>query len=400
MRGTTGRIALLAIAAARLMTGQQLQISLQLDRLYPSTVMVHEIHVSALTTAPLPQHASDYEVSVNGAARPGLIIGVRPAKNGQTHQTDTSVIFLLVSNQAVKEGDEVLVRTTETPARTSAAIKAPAQAPNFALTLTPAFVQSAGLKNGQKRAVGQLGVAFNEMTLTPGWRNARTYLSTNSFISSDAKDKQSTVNLAFGLERSLLKRWYLPFRAETKLVGDQVIDNASSVSSAGVASLIPWGWTAGLLRNPVFDAPVSPDVGIDVQFEQRLRQDAFSRNKFADKSALRLHGRSTWANIRLLKGNGNGDPVELEVAGQGWYLPHQHTGGATGRVLVDRLEGMVEVSVLVPISKIAVTRTGIATPQKGTKSVIRVKYARGANEANGFRHFSQLSLGVEVTGAK
>ncbi|HXJ44180.1 MAG TPA: hypothetical protein VNH18_33140 [Bryobacteraceae bacterium] len=392
--------ALALLTAASAAAQDELQITPQLDRLFPSTVVVHEIRVVAQTTDPLPENAADFEVLVNGAVKPGVVMGVRLVKDGKTHQTDHTVIFLRVPNQVLKEGSSVQVRTVAAPVRTSGSAKVPAQGPNFAMTLGPSVVPGEVLTSGPKRAVGQLTVAFDEMTLTPGWMGARTYLKTASVISSDAKDTKSNVNLALGLERSLLKRWYVPFHVETKLLGDQVLDNASWVSSAGVTTLVPWGWTRGLLRNWLLEAPISPDFGLDAQLERRLRQDAQSRKNFLDKDAFRLYAHSTWARIRLLKGSGAGEPVEMEVAGSGWYLPGQHTGGPTGKILVDRLEGLLEVSVLVPVSKITVSSMGLTTPTQGTKSVVRVKYSHGANEANGFRHSSSLSLGVEVTGAK
>ena len=69
-------------------------------------------------------------------------------------------------------------------------------------------------------------------------------------------------------------------------------------------------------------------------------------------------------------------------------------------MLKDRLEGYFQASVLVPVSKVAVSDTGLATAQKGTKTQIRVQYSLGANEANGFKHSSRLSIGVEATTSK
>ena len=34
---------------------------------------------------------------------------------------------------------------------------------------------------------------------------------------------------------------------------------------------------------------------------------------------------------------------------------------------------------------------------KDLKQRVRIKYAAGANEANGWKHFSQLTIGVEAT---
>jgi hypothetical protein len=378
--------------AAIALSQQQLLISIQLDRLYPSTVTVHEIKVAAQTTAPLPEQLADYEVVVNGEVRAKIATAIRVA--------DSTVVFLRVKNKDLKENDRVQVRTVGTARRTSNQVRVAAEAPNFWLILTPGFVQNEALTNGLRRPVGQLGVAFDEMTLTPDWLGARTYLRSDSTISTDAKDRRSNVNLGLGLERSLLRRWFVPVRAETRLIGDQVIDNLSSVSSAGVASLAPWGWSRKFLKNSILDSPISPDFGLDAQIERRFRQDAISRRSFLEKNAFRLFGHSRWAHIRLLPGSGAGDPVELEIAGSGWYLPHQHTGGASGLVLVSRVEGLFEASLLVPISKLSVTSSGVTTAQKGTKSALRVKYSHGANEANGFQHSSQLSFGVELTGTK
>jgi hypothetical protein len=55
---------------------------------------------------------------------------------------------------------------------------------------------------------------------------------------------------------------------------------------------------------------------------------------------------------------------------------------------------------LVPVSKLTATKGGLITAQKGTKSVIRLQYSMGANEANGFKHSTQLTLGVEITSTK
>jgi hypothetical protein len=105
-----------------------------------------------------------------------------------------------------------------------------------------------------------------------------------------------------------------------------------------------------------------------------------------------------WAPIRLFPPKtAGGDPITMEIHGSGWYLPRQHD---FNKVLKDRLEGLLEVSVLFPVARLSVTTGGAATAQKGTKSAIRIKYAHGANESNGFKHFSQLSIGVEVTGSK
>jgi len=265
---------------------------------------------------------------------------------------------------------------------------------DVSLSLTPSFVQSEALTNGQKRPVGQLNVAFDELTLTHS-TPFRTHLTTNSTISSDAKDNGSNVNLLFGVERSLTHSWYLPWHADTKMIGDQVVNNLSWVSSTGLTTIVPWGRTRGFLNNPILDAPVSPEITFDAQIERRVSQDAAAQKKFSDKDAFRLHGKGTWTPLRFLRGDSSGDYVSLELNGEGWYIPHQYT---SAHVLKDRLEGFFQMSVLVPVAKLTtVSDTGLATAQRGTKTQIRVQYSLGANEANGFKHSSKLSIGVEAT---
>ena len=42
----------------------------------------------------------------------------------------------------------------------------------------------------------------------------------SSTLSSDGKDSSSNVNLLFGVERSLMRSWYLPWHSDTKIVGE------------------------------------------------------------------------------------------------------------------------------------------------------------------------------------
>ena len=246
------------------------------------------------------------------------------------------------------------------------------------------------MRNNQKRPVGQLNVVFDELSLTH--QSFRTHLATDSVISTDAKDNSSNVNLLFGAERSLLSSWFLPWHVDTKLTGDQVVDNLSWVSSTGLTTNLPWAWTRAVLNNPVLDAPVSPEFTVEAQSERRIRQDAASQKKFLDKDAFRLHGKGSWTPLRLLRGDGTGNFVSMEITGEGWYLPGQHT---SANIRKGRLEGAFSTSVLVPVGTLTASGTGLTG--SGARTRIRIQYALGANEANGFRHYSNLSIGVEAT---
>ena len=366
----------------------------QVDRLYPSLVPVHELKVTSpdLKRIKLTAIKSDYSVAVNGTVVNHILLGVRPAKDGVTGAIDPSVVYLILRGRVFNKGDKVAVSFGP---NASKEIEVSGDS-GLTLGLTPNFVQSQALRNRVKRPVGQLNVSFDEMTLTSS-TPFRTHLTTNSTLSSDAKDSSSNVNLLFGVERSLMRSWYLPWHTDTKMIGDQVIDNLSWVSSTGVTTIVPWAWTRSLLNNPLLDAPVSPEFTFEGQLERRIRRDAAAQRKFADKDAFRLHASGRWTPIRFLKGDGHGDYISLEFVGQGWFIPRQHDSAG---VLKDRLEGYFQAAVLVPLSKLEISDTGLATAKTGTKTQIRVQYAVGANEANGFKHSSRLSIGVEATSSR
>jgi hypothetical protein len=311
---------------------------------------------------------------------------------------DWSVVFLRLRRGALKNGDKftvtcpgkdgAILRSAEIPAKVSSEV---------AFDLSPSFVQSQQLTNGKTRPVGHLGIDLDEPSLTPSVSVARTYLTTQSVISSDAKDQASNVNLALGAERSLTSSWYLPAHLETKMIGDQAANNVSSVTSTGLATILPWGVTKALLNNSVINAPTSPQFTLDAQLERHIRQDAASEKKFLDKNAFRIFGEATWNAIRLLPGDGSGDAVTVNLTGKGWLIPGQDRilNGQVGKI--NRMEGLFTVTTLVPVSKLTPTGDGFISSEKTAKAHIQIVYSRGANEANGFKHCSTLSIGLQAT---
>ena len=314
-------------------------------------------------------------------------------------KADLTLVYLRLSRASVRTGDKLklTVKADLGQKDRTSDVSTATVVQDFSFSLTPSFVQTETLNNGKKRPVGQLAVSFDELTLTPSRTAARTYLKTNSTISTDAKDNQSNVNVAFGVQRSIARSWYIPVHAETKVLGDQVANNVSSVTSGGLTTILPWQWTRSLFSTRLFSAPVSPEFTFDGQFERRFRQDRASEQQFRDKNAFRLFGDCSWKPIRLLPGDGSGDSVTLEIQGKGWYIPRQHK--ATGQIF-NRMEGLLQVSVLVPVTKLSPNGSGFMSDTKGTKSHIRIQYSHGANEANGFKHSSTLTIGIEVTDTK
>jgi hypothetical protein len=63
---------------------------------------------------------------------------------------------------------------------------------------------------------------------------------------------------------------------------------------------------------------------------------------------------------------------------------------------IERLEGEMETSLLVPLAKFSLSGLNFVTDEKAKATQrVRIKYVHGAIESLGFLHSSQLSVGVE-----
>jgi len=259
------------------------------------------------------------------------------------------------------------------------------------------WVPQQALTSGAKRDVGHLDIQLEDKSLVAK-SPARIYLKGTGTISTDGKDKSSSMVGTLGAEFAPLHTWYLPIQFENKVTADQILANVSNVSSAGMRTIFPWRWVAALLFNNAIKAPQSPELDLSAQFERRIQQDAASMKKFMDPNAFRLYSEFNWTPIHLFTGKGySANDLAVEFAGKGWYLPHQRNGA--GRSF-DRLEGLAEISVLFPVGalNLPIFQSGDKASATSTaaKQRIRFKYSLGANESTGFKHVSQLSIGVEA----
>jgi hypothetical protein len=187
--------------------------------------------------------------------------------------------------------------------------------------------------------------------------------------------------------------WFLPVRWENKVHGNQAADNLSYVSSLGLRSILPWGKTGSATYNELIQAAVSPEFSFAGQFERRLRQDDQFRITNPQRNLFRIFGQMDWKPIYLLPSKDKASSLALEVGGKAWYLPSDRKADGT---TMERLEGLVEVSLLVPITRFNFQGLSLASANRDTKQRIRIKYSAGANEANGWKHFSQITLAFEA----
>ena len=78
--------------------------------------------------------------------------------------------------------------------------------------------------------------------------------------------------------------------------------NLSALLGAGIKTILPWSFTKPAIYNPGFQAPVSPTLGFDLQYERRVNQDTQAKAKFPNRNGMRLHEQSSWSPLRLLPG--------------------------------------------------------------------------------------------------
>jgi hypothetical protein len=270
---------------------------------------------------------------------------------------------------------------------------------NYTLQLEPDIVPEQELVDGTKKSVGHLKLRLDVPSLIANRNVARFYFVTDNLFSTNGKDKSSKVDLKFGAERTLLNSWYVPGNIETNVTGDQRFSNSSFKLSSGVKTILPWAWTKSLLFNSFVKAPISPEFQVSAQYQRWLRQDAATRKKFPDKNNFMLSAQMAWNPIHLLTGKGfSTNDISLELLGKGWWFPYQRTSSGTR---VQKLEGRFEMSLLIPVGKLTTSDAGILSflkkPDSGMNNRIRVKFIRGANEATGFKHVSQISVGIETS---
>lgn len=158
----------------------------------------------------------------------------------------------------------------------------------YTLNVTPNVVPNQELADGNKRTVGQLKFDIDVPSIIRNDKIARFYFNTNNVVSTNWRDKNSKLEMKFGAERSLLRKWYVPVNFESKINGDQRLKNATFVASSGIKTILPWEWTRKGLFNQLIRAPVSPEFSLSAEYHRRLKQDATSFAKFPKKDSFAL----------------------------------------------------------------------------------------------------------------
>ena len=272
----------------------------------------------------------------------------------------------------------------------------------FTLGFQPEFAANQDLTNGTKRSVYHLLPSFDLPVVGIGGLPARWYFKGSGLLSSDGKDKSSKLTAATGLERNLPIAWSLPVYTEVRGTGDQVGQNIAVIGEVGTYSRIPFvsgeSWKR-LINNSTLRIPFGPDLKVAVQRWWRVEEDKHTRSLFPHKDTNQLFSQFQWSNLMLLPGKAAEDEIKAgsltaEVILKGWLIPP----GQLGPQRATRAEGYFESSLLIPFSSFKFDPkssgfSGFSTPAALQR--FRAKYALGANEAKGFSHYHQITIGLE-----
>lgn len=396
----------LIVAVALSARADDLKVDIVVTKDYPTLVPIIVLRVAlqqAVGSDPAhwkaigwtPTATTSYVVLNSTTGHQIPIRSVEFPKIVTTGKPNYTIAYLTLENNP-HDNDQMtvsIIGSAGTIAQTVKAVAAKGFQP-YSLNFNPQGVPSETLSNGKKRDVGQLAVSFTYPEIIPSWRYARTYLESTDLFSTDGKDAKSAFEVTTGIERSLLGSWYVPAHIESKFQGNQTAQNFSYLFGGGMQTIIPWGHMRPGLYNSALQIPLSPVIGVNLQYEHRIIQDAQSIKKFPNTNSLQLNPTLSWKPIRLLPGLLGQDTADIETNLQGWYLPFDQTKSVGGR---SRFEAAGDVSLLIPLSKLDfLPGTRFLTTVDPAHARVRIKYAAGANPANGFLHSRQTSFGIEV----
>ena len=313
------------------------------------------------------------------------------------------VAYLILKPHTVKKGDKLVVcmkvmrkgnGSELVLLRNKGIVDVKSDPDSYTLRIEPTTAPNQQLNDGTKKTVGQFQLKLDVPSLIPDQNIARFYLKSENLFSTASEDKTSKVDIKAGAMRSLLPSWYVPWGLEGRLIGNQTFKNGSFIASARAATILPWKWSSSFLFNDAVKAPVSPEFDLAAQYERRFEQDQQAVMSHANEDSFRLFGQVAWNPIHLLPGKGfTARDITLEMLAKGWWFPDEKTNMGNR---VSKLEGRLEVSLVVPLAGLNLSGIFIKAPIEGTGSRLRIKYSDGANEANGFTHSSEFTLSVEV----
>jgi hypothetical protein len=389
---------------------RDLKVTYEISKIYPTTTLHHLLKVGYTPLLELYklenlENTDTWIIRKKNEPEKKL----KPERIDLTTATNTAFIYL--NSSTVKEGDEleVGIKTTkikdgqsicvmhkgyEEESISSVNVK---NADRVTLKLTPGIVPKQKLSNGAEKTAGHLNANLDIPSFIPNYSIARFYIKSDSLFSTENKDVTTQAELKLGAERSIINSWYFPLNIENKIIGNQTFSNASYVGSIGSKTNMPWGWTKPVLNNCLIKSPASPEIELSAQYENRLKQDDNYSESHAKKDNFRAFGQISWNRIYLFSGEDSyTNDLSLEFLVKGWWLPYEKKkDGNKG----DTFEYRLEVSLLIPIEtwKISTDGKHIKRSFEDVPSKrIRIKYTRGANEANSFLHSSEFTFAAEV----
>jgi hypothetical protein len=266
--------------------------------------------------------------------------------------------------------------------------------PRYTLDLRPEQVHDQELIGGGKKDLGQLTAKFGIPLVSDG-ADVSVYFDGDNVLSTDSRDKSAKLDVKLGARRNLARFRYIPGFVEARFLSNQAFTHSSAVISAGVSGNIPWGWARNLLFNSFVKAPVSPELSLGLQYENRLRRDIRLSGGNAQTSVPRVFGQLSWTPIYFDPGKGEeslsaSKAISLEVLAKGWwFLDDLNIAGGRTRTTA----GQLELTLGVPLGTVNFFN---ASADAGTVRLLELKYVAGANEGSGFLDSNRFTFGLRL----
>lgn len=290
------------------------------------------------------------------------------------------------------------------------------------LTLAPATVYNVlaspqaapgeKLINGKTRDVGQLDVSLSDSNLFPDVSLPfNVYAKSTDLFSTDERDTKSAFTAVLGEQRGLFTSWYAPIHLEEGVQGNQIATNLSAITTLGITAPLPWTWATPLLNNSFVNAPLSPDITIDNQYTNRLRQYVAPGSKPLATNDYSANPFLSWSSITFpwtcrifswLSGAGSQPPAPAAIPSCGvgvaidlglYYLPLDLTASKSQRV-----EGYGDISILIPLKSLAFASNifPYLTTGNTSQSRIRIEYSDAVAAANNYARTREWTYGIEL----
>jgi hypothetical protein len=273
-----------------------------------------------------------------------------------------------------------------------------------------AAVSNEPLTNGAYKSLQQFTAAYADPSFVQFGQQSSIYLNSNNLFSTNERDQKSSFAVAVGYQHGLFSGFYLPFKIEQSVTGNQVATSLSAVTTASLSAELPWSGTGKVLNNNFISVPVSPELSLNFPYTHRFNQVVKSGGTPLETNDFSIVPAAAFAHNRFLPGVchkyqswlvGLGTPAATKGSDQFclgfeadfglYYLPRDLTSKGNQRV-----EGYGDFSFLVPLTDFQFPFIPDALSAQALQTQLRIKYEDSVSATNNYARTKKWSFGVEL----